>query len=242
MTQTQNVEQVPHFYSNMDLRKFQKQSSRDKKLNRHCEHVIRNGEPITLTQEQREQFIQIICDIPENPISLSVFCGMAIYVCTAGLLPLFIFAIASGFSQSRINQEITYLFYIIGAILFLLVWAGFIGLCILITGKNKKQAERFRTETHEKIRRGDFQAYAYRIEEIYRVKTYDADAFYFLYRVGDVLFELPNTTFAYNLGNNDEIICKNPEQLRLHERNHPAGGYIIGMLIHLGGQERFYGM
>ncbi len=171
---------------------------------------------------------------------------MAIYVCTAGLLPLFIFAIASGFSQSRINQEITYLLYIIGAILFLLVLAGFIGLCILITGKNKKQTKRFRTETHEKIRRGDFPAYAYRIEEIYRVKTYDADTYggylYFWYRVGDVLFELPNTTFAYNLGNNDEIICKNPKQLRLHERNHPVGGYIIGMLIHLGGQERFYGM
>lgn len=64
MTQTQNVEQVPHFYNNIDLRKFQKQSSRDKKLNRHCEHVIRNGEPTTLTQEQREQFIQIICGNP----------------------------------------------------------------------------------------------------------------------------------------------------------------------------------
>ncbi len=246
MTQVQNEEQVPHFYNNIDLRKFQKQSSRDKKLNRHCEHIIRNGKPITLTQEKRERFIQIICDIPENPISLNVFCGMAIYVCTAGLLPLFIFAIASGFSRSRINQEITYLLYIIGAILLLLVLAGFAGLCILITRKNKKHAERFRTETHEKIRRGDFQAYAYRIEEIYRVKTYNEDAYggylYFWYRVGDVLFELPNTTFAYNLGNNDEIICKNPEQMELHERNHPVGGYIIGMLIHLGGQERFYGI
>ncbi len=242
MTQTRNVEQLTYFCSNMDLRKFQKQSFRDKKLNRHCEHVIRNGEPITLTQEQREQFIQIICDIPENPISLSVFCGMAIYVCTAGPIPLFIFAIASGFSRSRINQEITCLLYITGAILLLLVLAGFVGLCILITGKNKKQAERFRTETHEKIRRGDFQAYACRIEEIYRVKTYDADEFYFCYRVGDILFELPNTTFAYDLNNNGEIICKNPEQLKLHERNHPVGGYIIGMLIHLGGQERFYGL
>ncbi|MGN0431316.1 MAG: hypothetical protein ACI4EQ_03070 [Lachnospiraceae bacterium] len=243
-TQTRSVDHVQQFCNYIDLRKFHKQTFRNEKLNRHCAHVIRNGEPVTLTPEQREQFIQNICDIPDNPIGLGVFCGMSTYVFVAGLLSLFPFAIASGFSQ--ISKKIACLLYAAGVILLLLVMAGFVGICILITRKNRKRADIFRAKARDKIGCGDYQSYAYRIEEIYRIKSYNEDMYggylYFWYRVGNVIFELPNTTFAYHLGNNDETIYREPEKLELHEFNHPVGGYIIGMLIHLDGQERFYGM
>lgn len=231
-------------YNNMDLRRYHKQKFRDGKLNRHCEHVIRNGEPVTLTLEQREQFIRNICDIPDNPISLGVFCGMAVYACTTWLLPVFLFAIASVFTQE--NKNLAFLLYAAGIILLLLILAGFIGLCILITRKNKKRAVSFRTEASEKIRRGDYRAYVYQIDEVFRVLSYNEDIYggylYFWYRVRDVIFELPNTTFAYKLGKHDEILYENPEEVESNECSHPVGGYITGMLIHLDGKERFYGM
>lgn len=243
-TKNPNIKQVQQFYNDRDLRRFHKQKFRNGKLNRHCEHVIRNGEPVTLTLEQREQFIQNICDIPDNPVRLGLFCGMVAYVCITWLLPAFTFAIAFGLRQA--NERIASLFYIAGATLLLLVLAGFVGLCILITRTNKKRAEIFREEAREKIRFGDYKSYAYRIDEIYRIETYDEDVYggyiHFWFRVGDVIFELPNSAFAYNLGNNGEILYKNPEMLESFEHSHPVGGYITGMLIHLDGHERFYGM
>lgn len=243
-TRTQNEEKIQKFNHNKDLKKLHRQTFRNNRLKRHCEHVIRNGEPVTLTQEQREQFIQNICDIPDNPIGLGVFCGMTLYVCMTGLLPLFAFAMGAGFSQT--SKKAAYLLYVAGAVLLLLVLTGFVGLCILITIRNQNHADRFRLEAREKIRRGDYLSYAYRIEEIYRFKSYNEDMYggylYFWYRVSDIIFELPNTTFAYKLGNNGETIYKNPKNLEFHEHNHPVGGYIIGMLIHLDGKERFYGI
>ncbi|MGN0495590.1 MAG: hypothetical protein ACI4GW_05130 [Lachnospiraceae bacterium] len=243
MMQTQKEYQTQQFYKYNTINKFQKQTFRDNKVNPDCEHVIRKGEPITLSPEQRQQFIQNICNIPNNPIGIGVFCGMTAYVCIAGMPVPFIFNIASALQQS--NERIAYLFYIAGALLLLLVLAGFIGLCILITRKNRKRAEHFRTEAREKIRRGDYHSYAYRIEEIYRVQTYNEDMgghIFFWYRVGDVLFELPNTTFAYHFGDNHEVVYQEPEKVALNEHNHPIGGYITGMLIQLDGQERFYGI
>ncbi|MGN0438422.1 MAG: hypothetical protein ACI4F4_07850 [Lachnospiraceae bacterium] len=241
--QTQKKHQTQQFYKYNAINKFQKQTLRNNKINPGCEHVIRKGESITLSPEQRQQFIQNICNIPDNPIGIGVFCGMAAYVCIAGITALFPFAIASGLQQS--NERIAYLFYIIGALLLLLVLAGFIGLCILITRNNKKKAERIRTEAHEKIRRGDYRSYTYRIEEIYRVQTYNEEMgghISFWYRVGDVLFELPNTTFAYHFGDNHEVVYQEPEKVVFNEHNHPVGGYITGMLIQLDGQECFYGI
>ena len=238
------MEYFDQFHKNEDLRQFHKQKFRNGKLNRHCEHVIRNGEPVMLTQEQREQFIQNICDIPDNPISLGVFCGMAVYACTTWLFPVFLFAIASAFFQT--HKKFSLLLYATGAFLLLLILAGFIGLCIRITEKNKRNAAAFRTEVSEKIRRGDYQAYVYQIDEIFRVLSYNEDVYggylYCWYRIRDVLFQLPNTTFAYRLGKHNEILYTNPEEVQCNERNHPVGGYVTGMLIYIDGQERFYGM
>ena len=206
--------------------------------------MIRNGEPITLTKEQREWFIQSICDIPDNPIGLGTFCKMTAYVFIAMLLPMFPFALAYGFNQA--NKKIAYLLYAAGIILLLLVLAGFIWLCIRIKRKNISRADRFRAKAREKIIRGDYQSFAYRIEEIYRIKTYNDDMYggyiYFWYRVGNVIFELPNTSFAYSFGTNNETIYKEPDKLKLNEYNHPVGGYIIGMLIRLDNKYRFYGI
>lgn len=243
-TKNPNDKQNKQFCNDRDLRRFHKQKFRNGKLNHHCEHVIRNGEPVTLSLEQREQFIQNICDIPDNPVHLGLFCGMVTYVCIAWLPSAFTFSIAFGLRQA--NERIASQFYIAGTALLLLVLAGFVGLCIFITRRNKKRANKFRTEVREKIRFGDYKSYAYQIEEIYRTESYDEDAYggyiRYWYRVGDVIFELPNSAFAYNLGKNGEVLYKDPEILKSFEHNHPVGGYITGMLIHLDGQERFYGM
>lgn len=241
---TQNSENPQTFYRDTELRKFHRQSYKDSRLNRCCEHVIRNGEPVTLTAEQREQFILNICDIPDNPIRLSVFLGMAAYALTTWILPALIFTVAYSFNQ--INTQISHMLCAAGIIILLLVIGGFVGLCILIKRKNRQHADRFRSEACEKVRRGDFRSYAYHIEEIYRVMTYNEDVYggyiFVWYRAGDIIFELPDTTFAYNLGKSQEIIYKEPQKTELNERNHPVGGYIIGMIIKLDGCERFYGI
>lgn len=227
-----------------ELSRFHRQTYRNNKLNRHCEHVIRNGEAVMLTPEQVEQFLQNICDIQDNPIHLHVFLGMATYVCIAGMLPLFMFAMASGSNQ--VDGRIARLFYMVAVILLFLVLAGFVGLCIRITRKNRKHADRFRAEAREKIMRGNYRAYAYRIEEIFRIQSYNEDMYggylYFWYRVCDVIFELPNTTFAYDLNHQKTAIYREPEKLEINEHNHPVGGYIFGILIYLDGHERFYGI
>ncbi|MGN0514494.1 MAG: hypothetical protein ACI4GD_09470 [Lachnospiraceae bacterium] len=239
--QTHNTEQ---FYKDRDLRGLHRQRFCNGKLNRDCESVIRNGKPVTLTLEQREQFVHNICDIPDNTIGIITFCGMVLYVCMTWMLPIFVFIMASVFSS--VNKRLSGLLYIAGATLLLLVLGGFVGLCILIKRKTKNHVNTFRTEAREKITRGDYQSYTYRIEETYRVKSYDEDEYggyvYFWHRVGNVLFELPNSSFAYNLSHDGGIQYKDPQKVIAYECSHPAGTYIIGMLIHLDGQERFYAM
>lgn len=132
--QASEIEQENRFYSDIDIMKFHKQRTRNGKLNRDCEHVIRYGRPVALTWEQREAFIQNICDIPNRPVRLSDFCGMTVYVC-----------------------------------IFLLI--------------------------------------------------------------------LP---FVYQVSESDELIYEEPEKLAIHERQHPVGGYITGMLINIKGREHFF--
>ena len=242
-----------HFYSKKELQKFQKQcykkNSTDNTLNPHCEHIIRNGQPVTLTQEQREQFARIICDIPKNPIGLGVLCGVGLYLFVAPSVPILLFGTASAFRKAQaFPQNIITLLYFIGVVLLLLVIAGFVGLCIAITKKNKKRTGAFCTEVHEKIRRGEYRAYAYRIEEIYHTEelSYENPSegyIGFWYRIGDILIELPNSNFECDvISKTGEIILRNPEQFEQHERSHPVGGYLIGMLIYLDGKECFYGI
>lgn len=240
--QASEVEQENRFYSDIDIMKFHKQRTCNGKLNRNCEHVIRHGMPVALTWEQREAFIQHICDIPNRPVRLSDFCGMTVYVCVFLLILPFVFAMGSVFGQEYKN--IAYTIYAAGIVLLLIFLAGFIGLCVRISRKGRKRADTFRAEACEKIRRGEYTSYAYRIEEIYRVPWYDdnCDRHYlvFWYRVGDVLFQLPDSTFVYQVGDNDKLLYEEPEKLATHERQHPVGGCVTGMLICLNGREHFF--
>ena len=249
MTQLQNV----HFYSEKDLRNFPKQEYKkyrnENKLNPYCEHVIRNGQAITLTQEQKEQFARIICDVPKNPIGGGVICGFVLYWLVAPNVPIFVLSMASAFKKTQAVPQITALLYVIGVVLLLLVIGGFVGGCIAVTKKNKKSTEAFCAEVGEKIRRGDYRACAYRIEEIYHTKTitdinnesYGYIGFW--YRIGDILIGLPNNDCEFDYDpQTEEITLNNPRQFELCERSHPVGGYIVGMLICLDGQEHFYGI
>ena len=219
---------------------YHKQTFRNSKLNHACAHVIRNGQVVTLTAKQKELFLQNICDTPKNPISLCFFLGMAIYISITGIFCTLIFAIAYIFNQ--INVQISHYLYIIAIICLLLILTGF----ICLNRWHRKKTDAFKDEAFKKIKEGDYQAYMYQIEEIFRYHTFDVDNhngyLHLWYRVKDVVFELKNTSFVYDLGKNNEIIYREPEKIKANEYNHPLGGYILGIIICLGGQEYFYGI
>ena len=230
------------FHKYKDIKNYHKQSYQRQKLNKSCEHIIKNGTPTVLTQLQKEELINKVTQSNKKHISYVILFSLLAYIIPAGLIQIFMVVAALGFCKFR-GTKSPYIFFIAGAVLLLIIICTAIFLCVFPFKKSKNKKELYLTAVREKLLRDNYWAYTYKIEDIYRIKTYDVETYdgyiYHWYRVGDVVFELPDTTFKYKLVHNNMSIQDLDNYIKI-ERKYPIGGCFTGILMNIEEQEFFF--